>query len=261
MTVTDSNGGVLDVNNTAVVTSGTLFAFGRTIPVTKEPANALAATFIYKPVAGISTLTADNFAATINWGDGSVTTGTGNPMIRGAGSSFSVYGTHRYAFGTTYPVDVTIQDLNSPGITAEAWSTAVLSGLATRQPPFAQSHITALLGNPGYNGLYVDEEVTLINSGNIASGPVRLQFFVSPTMDDKTLNPRAIPLNVGKGSTYNTVSIPPGHVIEGTVSEITLPSTMSTSGMYLIMEVITSDPIGQHMAYQRFYYDPNPLLE
>jgi len=66
---------------------------------------------------------------------------------------------------------------------------------------------------------------------------------------------------VGNGSTYNTVSIPAGEAIEGSVSGIVLPTGAVTRGKYIIMQVITSDPIGTHMDYPRAFADPDPLIE
>jgi uncharacterized repeat protein (TIGR03803 family) len=249
VTVTNTNGGILQVQNTAVVSSGPIYPFGRTFTASKGLANALVATFVdYSPF-----VIAADYQAIINWGDGSV----GKGIIRGSNGSFMVYGQHKYAAGTTYPVDVTVNSLINSN-SGYAWSIAQLTGVPTRQPPFAQSHISGQIGNPGFNGLDLDEEVVLVNSGNIASGPIALRFYLSSTT---TIDASAIPLAVGKGSTYNTPSIAPGSAIQGSVSDITLPANAVTRGKYIIMQVITSDPIGNHMDYPRTFADPYPLIE
>jgi hypothetical protein len=197
-----------------------------------------------------------DYEAIINWGDGSI----GNGVIRGSNGSFQVYGSHKYSAGTTYPVDVTVNSVINSN-TGYAWSIAKLSGVPTHQPPFAQSHITGQIGNPGFGSGFLDEEVTLFNSGNIASGPISLIFYLSDTPDTEPISSGAIPLKVGSNSTYNAVSIPAHSAIEGAVSDIIVPSGVPTAGRYIIMQVITSDPIGSHMDYPRAFADPDPLIE
>jgi len=69
----------------------------------------------------------DGFTATIDWGDGSTSSGT----VSGSGGSFTVSGTHTYnAAPGNYPVSVTLSD-DSPGTaTAQAASTAQVSPAA-----------------------------------------------------------------------------------------------------------------------------------
>ena len=62
--------------------------------------------------------TASDFTATINWGDGTTTTGT---VVAQNGGGFAVDGTHTYADEGKYTVDVTINDVG--GSTASATST------------------------------------------------------------------------------------------------------------------------------------------
>ena len=132
--------------------------------------------------------------------------------------------------------------------------------MPTHQPPYSQSHIIAVqLSNAGFGPGFLDEEVTLFNSGNLPSGPVELKFYLSPTNATDPISSSAIPLNVGKNSTYNTLSIAPGASIFGLVSDIILPSNRVISGKYIIMRVITSDPIAIHMDYPHAIADPNPL--
>jgi uncharacterized repeat protein (TIGR03803 family) len=251
VTISDSNGGILQVNNTAVVSAGPIYASGRTFTAGKGLANGLVGTFV-DSTAGT---TEAKYKATINWGDGAVGQGT----VHGSGGNFEVYGKHQYSGGTTYPVDVTISATN--GNTGYAWSVAQLTGVPSRQPPISQSHITGEVSNPGYNGNLLDEEVTLVNSGNLPSGPITLRFYLSPDSSTDPINSAAIQLAVGNGSTYNTPSIAPGAAIQGSVSNIALPSNVVAVGKYIIMEVITSDPIANHLAYPHAFADPYPLVE
>jgi uncharacterized repeat protein (TIGR03803 family) len=249
-TVTDTYGNVLQVQNTAVVSGSSIYTYGRTFTAAKGAFNGMVATFVDSK----NSAPASTYHAVINWGDGVVGTGT----IAGSNASFQVYGAHKYTAGTTYPVDVTITSLADPTQSGYAWSIAKLTGVPTHQPPFAQSHIVGELGNPGFGSGYLDEEVTLFNSGNLASGPITLEFYLSPTT---SLGSSAILLQVGKGTTYNTVSIPAGNAISGAVSDIIVPAGVTSRGKYLIMKVITSDPIGSYMDYPRTFADPNPLIE
>jgi uncharacterized repeat protein (TIGR01451 family) len=68
--------------------------------------------------------TASEYSATIDWGDSSATTaGT----IGGSAGSFSVSGTHTYAEEGSYPVTVTITDVDDAGNTDTADSTATVA--------------------------------------------------------------------------------------------------------------------------------------
>ena len=250
VTVTDSNGGILEVKNTAFISGGPIYPFGRTITAAKGISNGLVASF----VDNTPRTTGTDYTATINWGDGKV----GKGSIRGSGGNYEIYGKHQYACGTTYPVDVTVSATNGTGY---AWSVAQVTGLPSRQPPIAQSHITAEVSNPGFNGDFLDEEITLFNSGNLPSGPITLRFYLSPDSNTDPINSSAILLSVGKGSSYSTTSINPGAAIEGSVSDITLPATAVTRGKFIIMQVITSDPVANHMDYPHAFADPYPLIE
>ncbi len=253
VTVTNTNGGELVLNNAAVIGTGPIYPFGRTFGAPKGLANGLVATFVDYTAGTVP----GSYGATINWGDGSV----GQGVIRGSNGSFQVYGKHQYTAGTSYPVDVTVNLLTNTANSGYAWSLAKLSGVPAHQPPFAQSHIVGELGNPGFGSGFLDEEVTLFNSGNLPSGPVTLKFYLSPTSAVSPLSASAIPLQVGKNSSYTTVSIPAGQAISGSVSDLLIPSGAVTHGHFLIMQVITSDPIGSHMDYPRAFADPDPLIE
>jgi len=255
VTVSNTNGGVVDYREIAVVSGGPIYAFGREFTAAGGAANSLVAAFVDKSPAA----TGGVYTATINWGDGSVGKGT----IKAENGGYSVYGQHQYVAGSTYPVDVTVQSAENASLVGRAWSTVALTGKPTHQPPFAQSHITGQINNPGFNGLYLSEEVALVNSGNISSGPISLKFYLSPTSSVAPMSASAIQLTIGSGKagTYNTPAIAAGGAIQGTVSEIRLPNNVSSQGKYIIMQVITSDPIGNHMDYPRSFSDPFPLLE
>ncbi len=70
--------------------------------------------------------TASEYSASINWGDGSTTTGT----ITGSGGNFTVNGTHTYAEEGSFTVTVTITDVDNASNTATATSTAKVADAA-----------------------------------------------------------------------------------------------------------------------------------
>jgi len=251
-TVTDTNGNFVKVENTAVISPGPIYPAGRLFTATKGSANCLVAAFVdHTP----NTIPAD-YKAIINWGDGAVTTGS----IRGSNPSFLVYGKHNYTGGSTYPVDVTINSTIGTN-SGYAWSTARLTGVPTHQPPFAQSHINGEISGAGFGAGFVDEQVTLFNSGDLPSSPISIKFYLSPTSATQPISSGALPLRVGSAGTYNAVSIPAGSEISGVVSNIEIPSGVISRNKYIIMQVISSDPIGSHMDYPRAFADPNPLSQ
>ncbi len=73
---------------------------------------------------------ASNFTASINWGDGNVTTGT---ITQGTGGVFTVTGTNTYRDAGTFPIRVTITDVL--GATATATSTATVADAALTPQP------------------------------------------------------------------------------------------------------------------------------
>jgi uncharacterized repeat protein (TIGR01451 family) len=113
-------------------------ATGDTAPITVEagdqPITASGTTFSATEGASFSddvatftdpdaAATASEYSATIDWGDSSATTaGT----IGGSAGSFSVSGTHTYTEEGSYPVTVTITDVDDAGNTATANSTATV---------------------------------------------------------------------------------------------------------------------------------------
>ena len=70
--------------------------------------------------------TAAEYAASVDWGDGSTTPGT----ITGSAGSFSVSGAHTYAEEGTWAVRVTITDTDNPSSSATAHSTVVVADAA-----------------------------------------------------------------------------------------------------------------------------------
>ena len=70
--------------------------------------------------------TGSEYEATIEWGDGTTTTGT----VTGTGGSFEVGGSHTYADEGSYSVIVTLTDTDTPANNGSATSTAAVSDAA-----------------------------------------------------------------------------------------------------------------------------------
>ena len=78
--------------------------------------------------------TASAYSATINWGDGTTSTGT----ISGGSGSFNVNGSHSYSSGGTYPISVAITsvatNLGTSTVTDSATITATPASVLTGAP-------------------------------------------------------------------------------------------------------------------------------
>jgi hypothetical protein len=90
--------------------------------------NATVATFSDADPGGVAL----DYTATISWGDGTTSAGSVGPV---AGGGFAVTGSHTYAAGGVYQVNVTISDVG--GATATATSSANVA------PPSAPTLLTA----------------------------------------------------------------------------------------------------------------------
>jgi len=88
--------------------------------------------------------TASDYAATIDWGDGSSSPGA----VGGGGGSFTVSGSHGYAEEGTFTVSVTITDVDNPSNTATARSTATVSDAALSAACAAPATSTASFNGP-----------------------------------------------------------------------------------------------------------------
>lgn len=123
-----------------------------------------------------------DYTATINWGDGTTTTGT----IGGSPSNFTVSGTHTYAEEGSSSITVTITDTDNPSNTATATSTATIHDAAL--------HATG---------------VTPSLSGTTASGTVATFTDSDP---NGTASDYSASINWGDGSkTSGTISKSGGH--------------------------------------------------
>ncbi|MBV8078916.1 MAG: VCBS repeat-containing protein, partial [Actinobacteria bacterium] len=119
VTVTDDGGNQASATGSLSVSGAALTPGALTLTKVAEGGTPTAASFSFtdaNPFAG-----AGEFAATINWGDGTTT----SPVVLAGGGNFSIGDSHRYADAGTYPVSVSVHSIVSGGSTSAAGSAVV----------------------------------------------------------------------------------------------------------------------------------------
>ncbi|MDE2477086.1 MAG: hypothetical protein KGO48_18665, partial [Alphaproteobacteria bacterium] len=156
LTITDDGASTAGVTSTAAVADAALVAAGAAISATEgTPITATVATFTdSNPNA-----TAGDFTATINWGDGSSSTGT---VVANSNGGFGVGGTHGYADEGNYKVGVTITD--------DGGSTAGVTGTAAvADADVITAKASTIVVNPNTWLSTATASFTDTNPGNMAS--------------------------------------------------------------------------------------------
>lgn len=116
--------GEITAANNPPITAGGVGAISGTA---NQPLSGNVATFSVPD----SSVTADKYSATIDWGDGGSSTGS----ITGSAGSFQVAGTHTYSAPGSYTVTVTIADVNDASNNATVTDTALIAaGSPTGKP-------------------------------------------------------------------------------------------------------------------------------
>ena len=120
----DELGATHDSNTVEVIwEDAKITASGQNLSGTEgAEANGTVATFTDPDTAA----TASEYAASIEWGDGSTSTGT----VSGGAGSFSVSGGHTYVDEGSYPIKVLITDVDNAGNSATTSSTAEIGDAA-----------------------------------------------------------------------------------------------------------------------------------
>ncbi|HVX09989.1 MAG TPA: CARDB domain-containing protein [Pirellulales bacterium] len=117
VTINDVGGSKATAHSTADVLDATLTPTGVTIHTTEGATfNGNVATF----ADGDPIAPASDFTATIDWGDGTTTTGTVATLAGGGAGVFAVSGSHIYAAEATKSVTVTIHDVGGSSGTAHS---------------------------------------------------------------------------------------------------------------------------------------------
>ena len=160
VTVTDVGGSTFTAFSTATVGEAVVTATGinSTLPEGPLPANPLPGTVI--PTFNVATFvdagnntsipggvaTPADYVATINWGDGVVTTGTiSNPVIIGGVPTYTVSGQHLYADEGTYDTTITIRDLSGGFVATTNGVITITDGALTAGAP-ATAPLTVVEG-------------------------------------------------------------------------------------------------------------------
>jgi hypothetical protein len=159
LTHTADNAQTTASGSVAVAEADVLAGQGTTFrPKVNQPFTGAVATFSDTDTANV----AGDFSGTINWGDGTTTTGT----VSGGSGTFTVSGTHTYAHAGHDNVTVTLND-DAPGTgTATAQSSANVSTLA-RNDFNGDNKSDLLLQNSSEQ--HPDVMVELVNGTTIAS--------------------------------------------------------------------------------------------
>ena len=107
--ITGAGGGTAQASTTVNVANAALTATKGTATATEGSSfTAVIAHFTDANSAAV----AGDFAASINWGDGTTASGT----VSGGAGSFAVSGTHTYTAGGSFAVIVTLADLAPEGV-------------------------------------------------------------------------------------------------------------------------------------------------
>jgi hypothetical protein len=144
--VADTGGSITSVGTTATVTDAPLTAVGRTItPLENSSFVAVVASVVDANPNG----TADDFSATIDWGDGVITSGS---VVASGAARFDVIGSHTYGHEGLYTMHIAIADVGGASCAAvsvaDARDTGLVASGATvtgvKGVPFTQVVATAV---------------------------------------------------------------------------------------------------------------------
>jgi hypothetical protein len=174
ITDVDNTSNTATTSSTATVADAALTAKGTTVSAVEGASTTqTVATFTDADPAG----TVSDYTATINWGDGSTSTGT----IAASGSGFKVSGTHTYAEEGTDAITVTIKDVG--GATASATSTAKVADAplsskgVSKTTPRAFTGTVATFTDQDPNGTASDYTVSISwGDGQTSGGSVSGKF-------------------------------------------------------------------------------------
>ncbi|QEH37730.1 hypothetical protein OJF2_63210 [Aquisphaera giovannonii] len=214
---------------------------GVTIDATEAQAftNKVVATF----TDGDPNVRAADFVATINWGDGTSTTG-GTVVANGTGG-YDVLGNHAYANPGTYPVSVTVTNRGTSssatvgGVFITLAQRAAGSGSIASTADVVASTIAAQ-GAPvsGYRGL------TVGNYPTVSTPPANGDVLVATFIDNGTIgavSAYTASINWGDGGTSSATRIVQTGTANGVVFQVYGTHTYATVGSYPVVTTITKD--------------------
>jgi len=287
--IATTQGNRVTLRGLAVVTTGPLRAFGRTVTTkAAKLTNGIIATF--KDTAPISPIL---YSAKISWGDGTHSDGT---IRKGPKGDFQVLGTHTFPDPEDYTVSVRIHKNGmAPASDVYAWSFVEARGFKSVQahlPPFSNPNLIGQFAQNGGRPLRqtsgtqtfgIGQFIT-INAGNKATTGATVRFYLSEdtrvnTVDEtipdpndatKTItNPKDQVVLIGASKLpFVTLPVfPPGGGLSfafDTASSgdgrLRFPSGENGGGLNLLARYTYSDPLADHLPIERVVvfgpYDP-----
>jgi uncharacterized repeat protein (TIGR03803 family) len=160
--ISDPGGAYLTLTGTANIGASAIGISGADIVHTGGAlSSAIVATF--KDVG--TGVTASDYVATINWGDGAVSTGS---LVSIGGGSFRVLGSHVYKTPAAFTICTSVARTGLNGYSASTWTTAHISGVTAPQvfPPFSQAHLAQI-----WSIVYSDSNVIMSTGTNSGGNP------------------------------------------------------------------------------------------
>jgi cyclophilin family peptidyl-prolyl cis-trans isomerase len=246
ITVGDVLGSIVNIEETAVISGGALAGVGQSLTAGNGMvSNRMLATFTDSG----SPAPLSAYRSVIDWGDGSTSPG----IVRKSSRRLAVYGSHKYVSNMTSTVNVALTKTPTSEA-AHAWSTVKpMHVSAVAFPPFPQSHVVGEISQVTKSNDILNASVYLVNTGNKTSGPITLKFYLS---SDATLDTAAdTPLTVNGSKAFIVQPQDAGRNASGSLP-VRLPAGTVSKDKYLLMQISASDPIGDHMLYDRVFASP-----
>lgn len=228
----------LNVTKPAVAPVGTARTINTTegLPFT----NAIVATFTATDLGN----TASDFVASIDWGDGSPT--SNGTIVSDGTSSYDIQGSHTYASGGNYTVNVTLTDLGSSGTTVVGSTTLTVTSqgpVASSPSPIVSTAVVAAASLTAH-GVPVSglEGIALAPGAPGATDVLVATFADSGTIGAASAYTASI--DWGDGSTSTATRIVASGTANGTVFSVFGNHTYASVGFYPVITTITKTESG-----------------
>ena len=282
-----ANGFKSSVRGSVVVSSQLLRATGENLQVT---GTRLSKRLVAR-LRDSAPLSPDQYAVTIDWGDGALSGG----QLKSAGSGeFTVLGSHVYSGAEDgEPFSVSVRVGRAGAADAIAWSRVKLSGVraAKHLPPLDQAHLVGEISpiqlpkrNPRDNAeaprfkplratagsgasaqTKLTAQMVVLNAGNTTSKPGLLYFYLSKdrflkkpeAVPGKSDNPADIALKIGSKSSIPIPALKPGtgvrFLLDRGASDLrlSLPLGEDGTGYNLLGAMSYKDPVADHQFIDR----------
>lgn len=278
--LTASKGQRAKLRTTAVITAGTVRAYGQNLSVRGKTAfDGVLATFTDTAFTSIN-----DYTVRVHWGDGLNSAGVVKRTLKG---DLEISGTHSFPSAGEYAVLVELTKTGDPNPPAVAWSRVGVSGLKTAPvlPPYAVPNLVGQMGDAVNIGnpislvksgsqTSVAAQLVVVNGGSKATKAGKLRFYLSEdkvtNVQDETgpdpanpgntivLNPKDMPVKIGKLKEVKLQALPPGsgvrYVFNKTAQgdfRLKFPAGEGGAGLNLLAHFEYSDPLGDNMPISR----------